>query len=125
VAANIAQNAAVFGSFEEPCRARTCGKPMGPEPNNVDDPANRSLPHKFPRKHCTFDVEALAVIDHVFPAGFGNSCPCVRQLLQLSKWRFIGEIMFAGSHYFDSERSPIGRDSSGGNQPDIDIVKNL
>jgi len=78
-----------------------------------------------PSKYRTFDVEALAVIDHVFPAGLGNSCPCVRQLLQLGKWRFIGEIMFAGSHNLNPERSPIGRDGSGGNQPDIGIVENL
>jgi hypothetical protein len=125
VAADVAQNTAVFDSFEKPRRPRTSGQTMRSEAQHVNYPSDRSVLHKLPRKYGAFDVEPLAIVDHVFPTGLDRSGPRLSQLSQLSKRSFVSEIVFAGSHDLDAERRSFRRDRGSGDQMHVGVVQNL
>ena len=82
VAANVAEDAAVFGAFEKPRGPSRRVEPVRTEAEDADDAADGALGDELAGENRALHVESLAVIDHVFPAGFCRDRARVVELRQ-------------------------------------------
>ncbi|MNC61130.1 hypothetical protein D3C75_1110550 [compost metagenome] len=97
MAADIAQNAAEVAPIVEPRRA-TLAFAVWAGTQRLHHFANGPLLHQLSGKHRALNVQAFAVIDRVFFAGFRHHGFGIRQLFQAGERGFVGEIVLTGSH---------------------------
>jgi len=82
MAANIAQNAAVFFSLEEPGRSRGRTQPVRPNPDNLNHFANRAVSDQIAGIDRAFDMQPFRIIHGVLAASCFGFFACSLQLLQ-------------------------------------------
>ena len=77
--ADVAQDAAVAGMFEEPSRSGSCLEPMRSHADGLNRPTNRARRDQLTGAYGGLILEALAVADRVDPARLALHLARLRQ----------------------------------------------
>ena len=98
VAADIAENAAVFRFFKKPFGAGGGAEPMRAHADGLDHPADGALFNELPCENGVFHMKPFAVIYHIFPPCFPDFLLCQLQLFQGGEGSFVGKIILPRVH---------------------------
>jgi len=109
VRADVADDAAVAIAVEEPLWARFRVHAMRPEPHGLDDFTDGPCLDQFSGLDGRRILEPLAVHDRVDATSFFLYAAHLSELFQRNNARLIRHVVFAVTHYFDSEwGTPFG-----------------
>lgn len=115
MAADVAQNAAVFGPLVEPRGAGGgIADAVRPEAENLHDLADGTAGDELGGEHGGFDVEPFAEIDGVFLGGAGDHGFGRVELLERRERSLVREVILAGLHHAAAKRAAITGDGGGG-----------
>src|SRR5262245_2453834 len=89
---------------------------------NVTDGA---LFDQLPSQDGAFQVQSLAVVDHILLARPCGDLFGFFELAETGEWRLIGKVVLARSHDTASEWTPFAWDRRGRDELDGDIPQNL
>jgi hypothetical protein len=125
VAADVAQDAAKFFPFKKPGGA--CGRvhAVRPQAEHLDDPADGSLPDEVARMDGAFDVQPLAVIDHVFAPCASDRLAGLGKLIERGEGGLVRKVVLPSLQDPATDRAALGRDGRGRDQLHGGIVENL
>ena len=110
VRADVADDAAVALAIEEPRRTRLRVHAMRPEPDGLDDAADRAGVDQLAGLDGRPVLVALAVEDRVDAPGLGLDAAHLGQLLERRHARLVGHEVLAVAHDLDAERRALVRD---------------
>ena len=125
MAADIAQDSAVFLLFKKPGGTGGGIQAVRAHPQHLDYLADGSLPDQLACINGAFHLKPFAVAYHVFFTGLFHSFLYHIQLFQRSQRRFIHEIILAGLHHAHAKGSPLRRDTGGCHQLHFRVGKHL
>ena len=91
----------------------------------MNHPADGAGFHEVAGVHGAFNVDAFAIINHVFAACTGGGHAGSRELVERCERRLVSEIILARLHYPATKRPAVTGDCRGGDQAHLCIVKDL
>jgi hypothetical protein len=98
---------------------------MGSHAHDLNHASDGALFDQLPGANTGFDVQALAVIDHVFAPGALGDGASLGELIERGEGRLVGEVIFPGLHDPAAERAAFVGNGGGGDEMDIGLLEQL
>ena len=125
VAANVAQNAAVFFVLEKPCGPVLRRQAVRPETKHLEHAADLATLDEVTRKDRGFHVQSLAVVNRKFSPGAGYRRARFGKLFEGRKRRLVREIILSRVQHPAAQRSPVGGHCRRGHHAHLPILQDL
>ena len=125
MAADVAQNTAVFLFFKEPGGAARRAQTVGAEAFHMDHLTDFSLFDHISGENRALHMQALTVIDHVLPAGFPHHGFGAFQLRQGGEGRLVGKVILAGRHHPQPQGAALAGDMRAADQAGVLVLQHL
>ncbi len=125
VAADVAEDTTVFFLLKKPAWSGSGVESVGACAEGLNDLANGSCGDQLTSPHSAFDMDALAVVDGIFPSrGIAGAARLI-ELSESRERRFVGEVVLACLHNLAPERSAFVGNGGRGNKPDFRVIQNF
>ncbi|EDY16493.1 hypothetical protein CfE428DRAFT_5916 [Chthoniobacter flavus Ellin428] len=95
---------------------------MWPESGHLHDAADGALLDQLPGTHRALHMQALAEVDHVLLAGGLHLFASSGQLSQGGERGLVREIVLAGVHHSQTQRSTLARHGGAGDEQDLGLL---
>ena len=125
MAADVAQDASVLCTPEEPVRPACRIQGMRSEAFHVDDPADLPLIDHVASQHSCLHMEPFAEVHHVFPSRAAMCLSGLCQLLKGGEGTFIRKVVLSCRHDPESQATPLTGNGGGAHQLHILILQNF
>ena len=125
VAADVAEDTAVFFLFKKPTWSGRGVESVWACAEGLNDLANGPCGDQLSGPHSAFDMNALAIVNGVFPSrGIAGAAGLI-ELVEGREGRFVGKVVFSGLHNFATKRSAFVGHCGRSDKPDFRVVQNF
>ena len=125
VAADVAQDAAVFVFFEKPIRPGWGTQAVGAGAEGLHHLADGPGGDQLAGAHSAFDMQSLGKVNGVFPSRRFAGAARLGELLECCEGRFVGEVILPRLHDPAPERATLIRHGGGGNESHLGVLENF
>ena len=125
VAADVTEDATVFFLFEKPAWPGRSVESVRACAEGLNDLANGPCGDQLSSPHSAFDMDALAIVDGVFPSrGIAGAAGLI-ELVEGCEGRFVGEVILSGLHNPAPKRSALIGHGGRSDKADFRVVQNF
>ena len=125
VAADVAEDATVFFLFKKPAWSGRGVESVGACAEGLNDLANGPCGDQLSGPHSAFDMDALAIVDGVFPSRGIAGLAGLLELVEGREGRFVGKVILASLHNLAPERPAFVGNGGRSDKPDFRVVQNF